>query len=123
MRKLRVANEKHVSQNYSAVEECSLFAEGLERGTIMNLMQVQGCVSVDGVGDVGRMNGVLMLRNTGSYLSIMQNHQGFCRTMTPKHTAKIISNHLQRKEEQQVLEVMACPPQSPDLNLAECVWD
>lgn len=44
--------------NDSAVEECSLFAEGLESGTIMSSLQVQGSISVDGVGDLVRMNGV-----------------------------------------------------------------
>ena len=39
----------------------------------------------------------------------------------PKHTAKVIKNYLQRKEEQEVLEVMAWPPQSPDLSIIECV--
>lgn len=29
------------------------------------------------------------------------------------HTAKVIKNYLQCKGERQVLEVMACPPQTP----------
>lgn len=41
----------------------------------------------------------------------------------PEHTAKVIQNYLQRKEVQEVLEVMAQPPQSPDLDIIECVWD
>ncbi|XP_063336353.1 G-protein coupled receptor-associated protein LMBRD2B-like [Pelmatolapia mariae] len=41
----------------------------------------------------------------------------------PKHTAKVIRNYLQCKEEQEVLEVMVRPPQSSDLNIIECVWD
>lgn len=41
----------------------------------------------------------------------------------PKHTAKVTENYLQRKEEREVLEVMAWPPQKPDLNINECVWN
>jgi len=41
----------------------------------------------------------------------------------PKHTANVIKNCLQRKEEQEVLEVLVRPPQSPDLNIIKSVWD
>lgn len=86
--------------NDLAVEECSLFAEGLESGTIMSSLQVQGSISVDGVGDLVRINGVLNAEKYRQllYLSTMQNPQGFCRTMTPKHTSKIIIYYLQIEE-------------------------
>lgn len=40
-------------------------------------------------------------------------------TMTPKRTAKVVKNYLQREG---VLEVTVWPPRSPDLNI-ESVWD
>lgn len=40
-----------------------------------------------------------------------------------KQTAKVIKNYLQCKREQEVLEVMACPPQSPNVSITRCVWD
>lgn len=36
--------------------------------------------------------------------------------------AKVIMNYLQCKREQEVLEVMACPPQSSVVSIVECVW-
>ena len=95
-------------------------------------MQVWGCISANGVGDLVRINGVL---NAEKYRQILIHHAiPSGRRMIgpkfilqqdndPKHTAKVIKNYLQRKEEQEVLEVMAWPPQSPDLSIIQSVWD
>lgn len=40
----------------------------------------------------------------------------------PKHTAKVIKNYLQHKEEQGVLEVRVWPPHGPDLMWSYCVY-
>lgn len=69
-----------------------------------------------------------VLRNTGRYLSTIKSHQGGPRFILqqdndPKHTAKVSKNHLQCRKEQEVLQVMARPPQSPLLNIIEGVWD
>ncbi|KAK1800821.1 hypothetical protein P4O66_006005, partial [Electrophorus voltai] len=105
-----------MSQNlkYLALAEGGLFTEGLEN-----------------VGDLVRINGVL---NAEKYRHILIHHaiQSGRRIIgpkfilqqnnDPKHTASVIKNYLHLKEEQEVLEVMVWPPQSPDLNI-ESVWD
>lgn len=78
-----------MSQNlkYLAVAAGNLFAEGLERGTVMSISRQHGSVV-----EVPCKTGVpfllmeleiwsdlmvsLMLRNTGRYLSTMQYHEG-----------------------------------------------
>lgn len=41
----------------------------------------------------------------------------------PKHTSKLCREYLEEKEEENVLKIMAHPPQSPDLNPIEVLWD
>jgi len=41
----------------------------------------------------------------------------------PKHTSKLCSNYLHRKEKSGELKMMVWPPQSPDLNPTKLLWD
>ena len=57
------------------------------------------------------------------FLSITQHHLGAIgpkfipqHDSDPKHTGLVIKHHLQRQEEQGVLQQVVWPPRSPDLN-------
>lgn len=93
-----------------------------------DFLQVWSFISANGVGELVRINGLL---NAEKYRQILIHHaipswrhlivpKLICSmTMTPKRTAKVVKNYLQREG---VLEVTVWPPRSPDLNI-ESVWD
>ena len=85
--------------------------------------------AANGLGDLVRTIGVLNAEKYSRYLSIPS---GRCmigpkcilhQDIQPKHTANVIKNYLQCKEDQEALEVKVWTQQSPDVNIIQSIWD
>lgn len=95
-------------------------------------VMIWGCFAGDTLGDIYRVPGIL---NQHGYHSILQRHAipsgtrligdrfVLMQDNDPKHTCKLCKNYLQKKTEENKLTVMEWPPQSPDCNPIELVWD
>jgi len=90
------------------------------------------CFGNNSLGDLIRIEGKLVKE---SYKFILQRHAipsgrrviggnfVFQQDNDPKHMSKLCQNYLQQKKRAGELEIMIWPPQSPDLNPIELLWD
>ena len=93
---------------------------------------VWGCFADDTVADLFKIEGTLKKHG---YHSILQQHaipSALClvgpsfifqQDNDPKHTSRLCKGSLTKKERHGMLHQMTWPPQSPDLNPVEMVWD
>ncbi|CAK9814356.1 Transposable element Tc1 transposase [Anthophora quadrimaculata] len=95
-------------------------------------VMVWGCFGNNMTGDLIKINGIL--RKEG-YLNILRenaipsghrvigNNFTFMHDNDPKHTSAICRNYLLQLQENSQVKIMESPPQSPDLNPIEKLWD
>lgn len=95
-------------------------------------VMVWGCFCTAGTGDLIKIDGIMrkedyrrILENNAisSGLRLIGENFTFVHDNDPKHTARICKHYLDAQTEANRVQVMPWPPQSPDLNPLELLWD
>lgn len=95
-------------------------------------VMVWGCFSGYGIGNLVQIKGIMkkeqykeILEKSAIPSGLQLIGQGFIfqQDNDPKHSSKLCRGYLDKKQSEKVLENMTWPPQSPDLNPMELLWE
>ena len=90
---------------------------GFAGDTVGDLFQIQGTLNQHGYHNILQRHGILSgLRLLGPSFVFQQDND-------PKQISRLCKGYLTKKKSDRVLHQMIWPPQSPDLNPIEMVWD